>query len=187
MPLLLAGSASTSRATVACAAPLLRIGGAAPRPLLRAAAAGSRRRPPPAASRRAPPPEDDRRGAHEERLGPQAVTSLRELKEGAHWAPATVLRNDAVSLDGGSRMLHLSIADDAPILYGRKVQGVLDPLEHKWVDSFTTPGVPPSPPPASSSPPPSSARRAVWLPGGRGLSQCPGAWRPSSSANACRP
>jgi len=175
--------ASTSRATVARAAPPplhlggaappplrlsgaaplpLRLGGAAPLPLRLGGGGGggsavARRPAPPAASRRSPPPEDDRRGSgHEERLGPQAVTSLRELREGAHWALATVLRNDAVSLDGGSRMLHLSIADDAPVLYGRRVQGVQDPLEHKWVESFTTPG---------AAAPPAARRRPAFTGG----------------------
>lgn len=75
---------------------------------------------------------------HETKLGPNAITSVKELKEGVTWTSATVIRNDSASFDGNVRFVHLSVTDHVDVLYGRKVQGVLD--TEKWIASYTVPG-----------------------------------------------
>lgn len=75
---------------------------------------------------------------HESKLGPNVLAGVKELKENIKWTPATVIRNDAVSLDGSLRLLHLSVEDHVDVLYGRRVKGVVDSA--KWIDSYTMPG-----------------------------------------------
>ncbi|GBF91942.1 hypothetical protein Rsub_04666 [Raphidocelis subcapitata] len=46
------------------------------------------------------------------RLGPNVAAGIRDVQRSLEWRPATVTRNDAVSLDGGQRLMHLSVEDD---------------------------------------------------------------------------
>jgi len=74
----------------------------------------------------------------ETKLGPNVIASVRQLRDSVRWTPATVIQNDSANLDGSVRLLHVSVADHVDLLYGRKVQGVLD--TDKWIASFTVPG-----------------------------------------------
>lgn len=47
-----------------------------------------------------------------ERLGPNVAAGIRDVQQSLEWRTATVTRNDAVSLDGSQRLLHLSVPDD---------------------------------------------------------------------------
>uniref|UniRef100_A0A383VD77 FAD-binding FR-type domain-containing protein n=1 Tax=Tetradesmus obliquus TaxID=3088 RepID=A0A383VD77_TETOB len=75
---------------------------------------------------------------HEAKLGPNVVAGIREVKEKLTWSPATVIRNEAINLDGTHRLLHLSVSDEVDMLYGRKIQAVPDTA--RWIESFTVPG-----------------------------------------------
>eukprot|EP00879_Flechtneria_rotunda_P026022 GHRR01027696.1.p1 GENE.GHRR01027696.1~~GHRR01027696.1.p1 ORF type:complete len:252 (+),score=27.77 GHRR01027696.1:140-895(+) len=75
---------------------------------------------------------------HETKLGPNVAAGIKDVKERLTWSPATVLRNEAVNLDGTHRLLHISVSDEVDMLYGRKIQGVPDSA--RWIDSFTVPG-----------------------------------------------
>ncbi|GFR40372.1 hypothetical protein Agub_g920 [Astrephomene gubernaculifera] len=100
---------------------------------------------------------------HETKLGPNVLASVKDLRDGGvKWGAATVVRNDAQSLDGRVRVLHLSVADHVDMLYGRRVKGVPDAT--RWIESYTIPGqcvgvrLPPrQQPPAAASPPSSAA------------------------------
>lgn len=76
---------------------------------------------------------------HEEKLGPNVAAGIKDVKENRlTWSPATVIRNEAVNLDGTHRLLHMSVSEDVDMLYGRKIQGVPDGA--RWMESFTVPG-----------------------------------------------
>ncbi|KAF6262076.1 hypothetical protein COO60DRAFT_1699496 [Scenedesmus sp. NREL 46B-D3] len=75
---------------------------------------------------------------HEAKLGPNVVAGIREVKEKLTWSPATVIRNEAINLNGTHRLLHLSVSDQVDMLYGRKIQAVPDTA--RWLESFTVPG-----------------------------------------------
>lgn len=46
--------------------------------------------------------------------------------------------NESASLDGNTRLIHLSVSDHVDLLYGRKVKGVVD--TKRWVDTYSLPG-----------------------------------------------
>jgi hypothetical protein len=48
----------------------------------------------------------------ESKLGPNVAAGIRDVQQSLEWRTATVMRNDAISLDGGQRLLHLSVPDD---------------------------------------------------------------------------
>lgn len=75
---------------------------------------------------------------HEAKLGPNVLAGIKDVKEHLKWLSATVIRNDAVSLDGGTRLLHLSVPDHVDLLYGKKIQGRAD--RTRFIDSYTVPG-----------------------------------------------
>eukprot|EP00798_Chlamydomonas_sp_ICE-L_P031293 gene31293-6441_t len=72
------------------------------------------------------------------KLGAQVISSITQLKENVKWSTATIMRNDAASLDGTVRLLHVSVEDHVEVLYGKKIQGVVD--EMRWIDNYTMPG-----------------------------------------------
>lgn len=47
-----------------------------------------------------------------EQLGPDVAAGIRDVQDNLAWRPATVTRNEACSLDGSQRLLHLSVSDD---------------------------------------------------------------------------
>eukprot|EP00878_Enallax_costatus_P008536 GHUV01008924.1.p1 GENE.GHUV01008924.1~~GHUV01008924.1.p1 ORF type:complete len:243 (+),score=14.53 GHUV01008924.1:144-872(+) len=75
---------------------------------------------------------------HETKLGPNVAAGINDVKKRLQWSPGTVIRNDSANLDGTHRLLHLSVADEVDMLYGRKIQAVPD--SDRWIDSFTVPG-----------------------------------------------
>ncbi|KAF5841870.1 hypothetical protein DUNSADRAFT_10576 [Dunaliella salina] len=64
-------------------------------------------------------------------------TSLMRDKD-IHFTGCTVMFNEALNLEGSSRLLKLSIPDSPTILYGKKIQGVVG--SERWIDSYTCPG-----------------------------------------------
>jgi hypothetical protein len=48
----------------------------------------------------------------EPKLGPNVAAGIRDVQRSLEWRTATVTRNDALNLDGGQRLLHLSVTDD---------------------------------------------------------------------------
>ncbi|KIY96852.1 hypothetical protein MNEG_11111 [Monoraphidium neglectum] len=111
----------------------------APPPTRRPHDAGPREQPRP--RRRAAPPRasaGEEGDMPESKLGPNVAAGIRDVQQSLEWRTATVMRNDAISLDGGQRLLHLSVPDDVDKLYGRQMQG--RNATHRWIDSYTIPG-----------------------------------------------
>jgi len=48
----------------------------------------------------------------EPRLGPNVAAGIKDVQQSLEWRTATVTRNDAANLNGGQRLLHLSVTDD---------------------------------------------------------------------------
>jgi hypothetical protein len=103
------GHAGLPRPVVAASAHPCTLAGAATSP----AAPRSPARVPPCARRgvvaHAAASDDDQ---PEPKLGPNVAAGIRDVQKRLEWRAATVTRNDAASLDGGQRLLHLSVADD---------------------------------------------------------------------------
>ncbi|GAX84322.1 hypothetical protein CEUSTIGMA_g11744.t1 [Chlamydomonas eustigma] len=74
----------------------------------------------------------------ETKLGPNVIAGVKELRQNVTWSQATVMRNESSTFDGSIRLIQLSVADKADILYGRKVKGVMG--SSKWIESYTMPG-----------------------------------------------
>lgn len=74
----------------------------------------------------------------EGKLGPNVAAGIRDVQHSLEWRTATVMRNDGLNLNGGQRLLHLSVPDDVDKLYGRQIQG--RNATHRWIDSYTLPG-----------------------------------------------
>lgn len=66
------------------------------------------------------------------------LSSIKDLRNNIKWSTATIMRNDAASLDSTVRTIHLSIEDHVDVLYGKKIAGVVD--DTRWCDNFTMPG-----------------------------------------------
>lgn len=88
--------------------------------------------------RNAPVRASEEDSLHEAKLGPNVVAGIKEVKESLQWWTATVMRNEAVNLDGTARQLQLSVGENVDLLYGKRVQGVPD--SPRWIDSYTLPG-----------------------------------------------
>jgi hypothetical protein len=95
-------------------------------------ATATRRRP-------APPPHALPNDDDETRAQPLkgAVVSVDQFPR-LQWRRATVIANEAVNLSGDYRLLRLSVPDDVPRLFGRKIEDV--PFGERWVSSHTSPG-----------------------------------------------
>ena len=74
---------------------------------------------------------------HEVHLGHNVISKVSALNTDMKFQEATVVKNEAASLDGNVRLLTLSVADDVEMLYGRKSNKMEG---EKLCDSFTMPG-----------------------------------------------
>lgn len=74
----------------------------------------------------------------EPRLGPNVAAGIKDVQQSLEWRTATVTRNDAANLNGGQRLLHLSVTDDVDKLYGRQMGG--RNASDRWIDDYTIPG-----------------------------------------------
>ena len=73
---------------------------------------------------------------HEVPLGHNVISKVSGLKDMSYQA-ATVIKNEAASLDGNVRLLTLSVSDNVEMLYGRKTNKVGG---EKLTDSYSMPG-----------------------------------------------
>eukprot|EP00210_Caulerpa_lentillifera_P000996 g959.t1 len=68
----------------------------------------------------------------------QVFEGGKETRRNLTWSRATVIENKAVSADGNTRVLELSIEDHVDFLDGRKMKSIQD--SPRWVDDFIVPG-----------------------------------------------